>query len=60
MGLVGGLVGGMLFIKLFNLDWGMSKISISLQQVVAAILGTVVVLIAVKLIGKKGAKTPAS
>ncbi len=60
MGLVGGLVGGFLFIKLIKLDYGMSDIQISLQDLVAAILGTLLVWLAIKLFKKKAAKTAAS
>ena len=56
MGLIGGLVGGFLFIKLIKLDYGMSKVSISLQDLVATILGTLLVLLLFKLFGKKKAK----
>ena len=59
MGLAGGLIGGFLFIKLIKLDFGMSEIRITLQDLVAAILGTLIVLLAVKLLGKKGKKKPA-
>jgi uncharacterized membrane protein YeaQ/YmgE (transglycosylase-associated protein family) len=59
MGLAGGLIGGFLFIKLIKLDFGMSKVGITLQDLVAAILGTLIVLLVVKLIGKKGKKKPA-
>lgn len=59
MGLIGGLVGGFLFIKVIKLDYGMSKVNISLQDLVAAILGTLIVLLLFKLFGKKKAKTVA-
>ena len=53
LGLVGGLLGGVLFIKLIDLDFGMSEIRITLQEVVAAILGTLIVWLILKLIRKK-------
>ena len=58
LGLVGGLLGGVLFIKLIKLDFGMSTIRVTLQEVVAAILGTLIVWIALKLLRKK--PTPAA
>jgi len=61
MGLLGGLIGGFLFVKVLDLDFGMSKVGITLQELVAAILGTLVVLLAAKiLLRKKGAKKAAS
>ena len=59
LGLVGGLIGGFLFVKLLKLDFGMSKITISLQDIVAAILGAFLVFLGVKIFGKKGAKKAA-
>jgi uncharacterized membrane protein YeaQ/YmgE (transglycosylase-associated protein family) len=49
-GLTGGVVGGFLFTKLIDLDFGMSEYKITLQQIVAAILGTLLVLLALKLL----------
>jgi uncharacterized membrane protein YeaQ/YmgE (transglycosylase-associated protein family) len=60
MGLAGGLIGGFLFIKLIKLDFGMSDVKITLQDLVAAILGTLIVFLLVKVIGKKGKQKPAS
>ena len=59
MGLAGGLIGVFLFIKLIKLDFGMSDIKITLQDLVAAILGTLIVFLLVKVIGKKGKQKPA-
>ena len=53
LGLLGGLVGGILFVKLVNLDYGMSKIQITLQEVVAAVLGTLIVIVLMKLLRRK-------
>lgn len=53
LGLAGGLLGGILFIKLFNLDFGMSEIRITLQEVVAAVLGTLILWVVLKLTKKK-------
>ncbi len=55
LGLVGGLLGGVLFVKLIDLDYGMSEIRVTLQEVVAAILGTLIIWIVLKLIRKKPA-----
>lgn len=61
MGLVGGLVGGFLFEKLIDLDYGMSGIRITLQDLVAAVLGTLIVLVAAKLfLKRRGGKKPAA
>ena len=54
-GLVGGIVGGFLFKKLIGLDFGMSTVTISLQDVVCAVLGTVLVVVGAKLVKKKKA-----
>ncbi|MFV1958070.1 MAG: GlsB/YeaQ/YmgE family stress response membrane protein [Planctomycetota bacterium] len=54
MGLLGGVIGGFLFVKLLKLDYGLSKIVITLQDVVAAILGTLIVLLVFKLMKGKG------
>ncbi len=53
LGLLGGLIGGILFIKLIDLDFGMSKIRITLQELVAAVLGTLIVWLILKLTKKK-------
>ena len=52
-GLVGGIVGGFVFKKLVGLDFGMSSISISLQDVICAVLGTLLVILGVKIARKK-------
>ncbi|MHC5011234.1 MAG: GlsB/YeaQ/YmgE family stress response membrane protein [Planctomycetota bacterium] len=59
LGLVGGLVGGVLFVKLIDLDYGMSNIQITLQDLVAAILGTLIVIVVAKLLMRKGKKASA-
>lgn len=53
LGLIGGLLGGVLFIKLIDLDFGMSKIGITLQELVAAILGTLILWLILKFTKKK-------
>lgn len=45
LGLVGALVGGFLF-RMFGLFPGLDKISISLRDIVAALVGSLIVLIA--------------
>ena len=59
-GLVGGIVGGFLFVKLLDLDFGMSKISISLQDIVAAVLGALLVLLVLNIVRGKKKPTPAA
>ena len=55
IGLLGGLVGGVLFVKLIKLDFGMSEVKVTLQDLVAAVLGALILLFAIKFFGKKGA-----
>ena len=52
IGLVGALIGGALF-RLFRLDLGLGSISISLEDIVAAFAGSVLFLIALRLLRKK-------
>jgi len=52
IGLVGALIGGALF-RLFRLDLGLGIISISLEDIVAAFAGSVLFLIALRLLRKK-------
>lgn len=52
IGLVGALIGGALF-RLFGLDLGLGIISISLEDIVAAFAGSVLFLIALRLLRKK-------
>lgn len=52
IGLVGALIGGALF-RLFRLDLGLGIISISLEGIVAAFAGSVLFLIALRLLRKK-------
>jgi len=52
IGLVGALIGGLLF-RLFRLDLGLGSISISLEDIVAAFAGSVLFLIALRLLRKK-------
>ena len=49
LGLVGALIGGLLF-RLFNLFPGLDKISVSLRDIVAAVAGSLIVLVAIWLI----------
>jgi uncharacterized membrane protein YeaQ/YmgE (transglycosylase-associated protein family) len=56
LGLLGGLLGGILFVKLVKLDFGMSKIQVTLQDLVAAVLGTLIVILLFKIFGKKKKK----
>ncbi|MEP4148176.1 MAG: GlsB/YeaQ/YmgE family stress response membrane protein [Halioglobus sp.] len=43
LGLVGALIGGFLF-DLFNIDFGLANITISLQDIVSAFVGSLVFL----------------
>jgi len=48
IGLVGALIGGGLF-RVFNVDLGLGALSISLQDIIAAFLGSLIFLGAVRL-----------
>ena len=52
IGLVGALIGGFLF-RLFGLDLGLGGISISLEDIVAAFVGSIVFLIILRLARKR-------
>ncbi|MDH4980916.1 GlsB/YeaQ/YmgE family stress response membrane protein [Hyphomicrobium sp. D-2] len=56
IGLIGALVGGFLF-RLFNILPGLETISISLRDVVSAVVGSILFLGALWLYGRYG-KTP--
>ena len=51
LGLVGALIGGFLF-KLFNVDLGLEKIVVSLEDLVAAFVGSLLFLFGVWIIRK--------
>ena len=46
LGLVGALIGGFLF-RLFNLFPGLNKVSVSLRDIVAAVVGSLILLAAI-------------
>ena len=48
IGLVGALIGGLLF-KLLKLDLGLGKIAVSLEDIVAATLGSILFLLILRL-----------
>ena len=52
VGLVGALIGGFLF-DLFNLNLGLGQIAISFEDLVAALIGSLIFLLIVYLIRKK-------
>ena len=52
VGLVGALIGGFLF-DLFNLNLGLGQIAISVKDLVAALIGSLIFLLIVFLIRKK-------
>lgn len=56
LGLVGALVGGFLF-RIFGLFPGLGRISISLRDIVAAFVGSLIVLFALWLWEKYGNRT---
>jgi len=46
LGLVGGLIGGFLF-RLFNLFSGLNRVSVSLRDIGAAVVGSLILLAAI-------------
>ena len=46
LGLVGALIGGFLF-RLFNLFPGLNRVSVSLRDIVAAVVGSLILLAAI-------------
>ena len=46
IGLVGAVIGGLLF-NLLKIDYGMSQITISLQDLVSALVGSLIFLLAI-------------
>ena len=49
IGLVGALIGGLLF-RLFNLNLGLGSISVSLEDIVAAFVGSLLFLLILRLV----------
>jgi uncharacterized membrane protein YeaQ/YmgE (transglycosylase-associated protein family) len=49
LGLVGALIGGFLF-RLFNLYPGLDKIAVSLRDIVAAVAGSLIILVGIWLV----------
>jgi uncharacterized membrane protein YeaQ/YmgE (transglycosylase-associated protein family) len=58
IGCAGALLGGLVF-ALFNIDLGLADLVVTFNDVVAAIAGTVVLLLIFKIMGKKKAKAGA-
>lgn len=52
IGLIGALIGGLLF-RLLNLDLGLGKISVSLEDIVAATVGSILFLLVLRLFRKR-------
>lgn len=55
LGLLGGLIGGSLF-EIFNISLGLENISVSLQDLVAAFVGSLIFLAVVWVIKKRSQK----
>ena len=53
VGLIGAVVGGLLF-RLLRIDLGLGAISVSLEDIVAALVGSILFLIALRLLRKRG------
>ena len=54
IGLVGAVIGGLLF-RLFGIDLGLGDISVSLEDIVAAFIGSIVFLILLRFLRKRKA-----
>ena len=54
IGLVGAIIGG-LFFRLLGIDLGLGAISVSLEDIVAALIGSIVFLILLRLLRKRKA-----
>ncbi len=52
VGLVGALIGGALF-QVFGIDFGLGSISVSLEDLVAAFLGSLMFLLGLRLLRKQ-------
>ena len=53
VGLIGAVVGGLLF-RLLRIDLGLGAISVSLEDIVAALVGSILFLIVLRLLRKRG------
>lgn len=53
IGLVGALIGGFLF-RILRIDLGLGSISVSLEDIVAAFVGAILLLIALRWFNKRG------
>jgi uncharacterized membrane protein YeaQ/YmgE (transglycosylase-associated protein family) len=53
LGLAGALIGGFLF-RLFNLFPGLNRVSVSLRDIVAAVVGSLILLAAIWLFRRYG------
>lgn len=58
IGLAGALVGGLIF-KLFKIDLGLAKINVSLQDLIAALLGSLLLLLILWIVAKSKGKKAA-
>ena len=54
IGLVGAIIGGLLF-RLLGIDLGLGAISVSLEDIVAALLGSIIFLILLRSLRKRKA-----
>ena len=54
IGLVGAIIGGLLF-RLLGIDLGLGAISVSLEDIVAALLGSIIFLILLRSLRKRRA-----
>ena len=53
IGLVGAVIGGVIF-SIFKIDLGLGELKITFEDLVSAVLGSFLLLVAIWLIGKKG------
>jgi uncharacterized membrane protein YeaQ/YmgE (transglycosylase-associated protein family) len=56
IGMAGSVIGGFLF-RLFRIDFGWGQLSVSLEDVIAAVFGSLILLIIIWIIGKRRTKS---
>jgi uncharacterized membrane protein YeaQ/YmgE (transglycosylase-associated protein family) len=52
IGLVGAVIGGVIF-KLFKIDLGLGELKISFEDLLSAVLGSFILIVAIWIIGRK-------
>ena len=52
IGLVGAVIGGLIF-KLFKIDLGLGELKVTFEDLLSALLGSFILIVAIWIIGKK-------